>query len=47
MENFLRVARTVRANFDKKYQGGGQFADPGNVDPREAADQPKTWASLG
>lgn len=44
MANFLRVARTVRANLNAKYHDG-EFSDPGNTDPREAAEAPKTWAN--
>jgi len=45
MANFLRVAATVRRNFAEKYSDG-EFADPGQVDPREAAETPKTWSQL-
>jgi len=43
MANFLRVAGTVRRNFNDKYHDG-EFADPGATDPREAAEEPKTWS---
>jgi hypothetical protein len=43
MTNFLRVARTVRDNFLAKYHDG-EFDNPGAHDPREEAEQPKTWA---
>jgi hypothetical protein len=43
MTNFLRVARTVRDNFLAKYHDG-EFDSPGAHDPREEAEQPKTWA---
>jgi hypothetical protein len=45
MENFLRVANTVRRNFNQKYHDG-EFDDPGNHDLREEAEQKKTWAQL-
>lgn len=45
MANFLRVARTVRGNFNDKYHDG-EFNDPGNTDPRVAAETPKTWSQL-
>ena len=38
MENFLRVAQTVRGNFNEKYHDG-EFADPALVDPRELEDE--------
>jgi len=46
MANFLKVARIVRDNFRRKFYSG-EFSDPTYVDPRDAADAPKTWASLG
>ena len=45
MENFLRVANTVRRNFNEKYHDG-EFDDPGNHDPRAEAEEPKTWSQL-
>ena len=45
MDNFLRVARTVRQNFTEKYHDG-EFDDPGHHDPREEAETPKTWSQL-
>jgi hypothetical protein len=45
MQNFLRVANTVRRNFNQKYHDG-EFDDPGNHDPREEAEAKKTWAQL-
>lgn len=45
MANFLRVANTVRKNFNEKYHDG-EFDDPGTHDPREEAEQKKTWAQL-
>jgi hypothetical protein len=45
MQNFLRVANTVRRNFNAKYDDG-EFDDPGNHDPREEAATPKTWSQL-
>jgi len=45
MENFLRVANTVRKNFNQKYHDG-EFDDPGSHDPREEAEAKKTWAQL-
>jgi len=45
MANFLRVARTVRANFNEKYHDG-EFNDPQSTDPRVAAETPKTWSQL-
>jgi len=42
-ENFLRVAQTVRANFNEKYHDG-EFDDPGSHDPAVEAEQEKTWA---
>jgi hypothetical protein len=45
MQNFLRVANTVRKNFNTKYHDG-EFDDPGNHDPREEAATPKTWSQL-
>ncbi len=42
MDNFMRVARTVRDNFAAKYHDG-EFGDPSSVDPREEAEKPKTW----
>ena len=44
-QNFLRVANTVRRNFNVKYHDG-EFDDPGNHDPREEAVTPKTWANI-
>jgi len=44
-DNFLRVANTVRRNFNQKYHDG-EFDDPGNHDLREEAEQKKTWAQL-
>ena len=44
-QNFLRVANTVRGNFNAKYHDG-EFGDPGNVDPREEAEKKKTWSQL-
>ena len=44
MENFLRVAHTVRDNFNHKYHDG-EFDDPANHDPREEAEAPKSWAA--
>ena len=37
MANFLRVARTVRDNFNAKYHDG-EFDDPGNHDARAEAE---------
>jgi len=45
MANFLRVAATVRDNFLEKYHDG-EFANPAAVDPRIAAETPKTWSQL-
>jgi len=45
MQNFLRVANTVRRNFNQKYHDG-EFDDPGTHDPREEAEAKKTWAQL-
>lgn len=45
MENFLRVARTVRDNFRAKYHDG-EFDDPATHDLREEAETPKTWSQL-
>lgn len=45
MDNFLRVAKTVRKNLNDKYHDG-EFADPGNVDPKVAAATPATWATV-
>jgi len=45
MANFLRVANTVRKNFNDKYHDG-EFADPSLIDPREEADKKKTWSQL-
>ena len=33
LANFLRVATTVRKNFQNKYAGDGGFVDPANTDP--------------
>lgn len=44
-QNFLRVANTVRKNFNDKYHDG-EFDDPGNHDPREEAEKDKTWSQL-
>ena len=44
MENFLRVAKTVRANLSEKYHDG-EFDDPANHDPSDEALAPKTWSS--
>ena len=43
MENFLRVANTIRDNFNHKYHDG-EFDDPKNHDLREEAEVPKTWS---
>lgn len=45
MANFLRVANTVRANFNAKYHDG-EFNDPANTDPWIASQTPKTWSQL-
>lgn len=45
MDNFLRVARTVRDNFNTKYHDG-EFDDPARHDPRDEAETPKTWSQL-
>lgn len=45
MRNFLRVANTIRRNFGQKYHDG-EFDDPGSHDPREEAEEKKTWAQL-
>jgi len=45
MANFLRVANTVRQNFNTKYHDG-EFDDPGNHDARaEAAAAAKAAAA--
>eukprot|EP00356_Strombidium_inclinatum_P004322 CAMPEP_0170480622 /NCGR_PEP_ID=MMETSP0208-20121228/1396_1 /TAXON_ID=197538 /ORGANISM="Strombidium inclinatum, Strain S3" /LENGTH=174 /DNA_ID=CAMNT_0010753203 /DNA_START=75 /DNA_END=599 /DNA_ORIENTATION=+ len=43
LENFLRVANTIRKNFNAKYHDG-EFDDPANHDPREEAEAEKGWA---
>jgi len=43
MDNFLRVARTVRDNLNSKYHDG-EFDDPKNHDLREESETPKTWS---
>ena len=43
MENFLRVANTVKHNFSAKYHDG-EFDDPANHDPKVEAEQEKGWA---
>ena len=45
MANFLRVARTVRDNFNDKYHDG-EFDDPAKHDPWEESQTPKTWSQL-
>jgi hypothetical protein len=45
MQNFLRVSNTIRRNFNAKYHDG-EFDDPGTHDPREEAEQKKTWSQL-
>lgn len=42
MENFLRVANTVRTNLLTKYHDG-EFSDPALVDPKVEAKKEKTW----
>jgi len=42
MDNFLRVARTVKDNFNAKYHDG-EFDSPAKHDPREEAEAPKSW----
>ena len=42
MDNFLRVARTVRDNFTTKYHDG-EFDAPSKHDPREEAEADPTW----
>ena len=39
--NFIRVATTVRKNFNEKYHDG-EFSDPANTDPYEESEP--TWA---
>ena len=45
MTNFLRVANSVRSNFNAKYHDG-EFNDPANTDPWEAAQADKTWSQM-
>ena len=45
MANVLRVAQSVRANFNARYHDG-EFDDPGNHDPWEESQQPKTWSQM-
>ena len=40
LANFLRVATTVRKNFQTKYGGEGGFEDPADVDPYDP-DEPE------
>lgn len=44
MDNFLRVARSVRSNLNAKYHDG-EFDDPANHDPREEAEADPSWAT--
>ena len=45
MENFLRVANTVRTNLSTKYHDG-EFIDPANTDPKAAAAAAKAAAAM-
>jgi hypothetical protein len=45
MENFLRVANTVRTNLRTKYHDG-EFIDPADTDPKAVAAAAKAAASL-
>lgn len=45
MDNFLRVAWSVRWNLRNKYHDG-EFDDPANHDPWEESQKPKTWSQL-
>jgi len=43
MENFLRVANTVKTNLGTKYHDG-EFVDPAGFDPKAAAAAAKAAA---
>jgi hypothetical protein len=45
MENFLRVANTVRSNLNGKYHDG-EFSDPAAFDPKVQGVAPPTWSSV-
>jgi len=45
MANFIRVAKTVKDNFNDKYHDG-EFDDPAKHDPWEESQTPKTWSQL-
>jgi len=40
LQNFLRVASTVRKNLNDKYGGDGGFEDPADIDPYDL-DEPE------
>ena len=44
MDNFMRVANTVRTNLLAKYKDG-EFDDPANHDPRVEAEADPSWAT--
>ena len=44
LANFLRVASTVRHNFNEKYGNGGGFNDPADTDPYEEVEE--SWATV-
>jgi len=46
MENFLRVANTVKTNLGTKYHDG-EFVDPAGFDPKAAAAAAKAAAEWG
>ena len=45
LENFLRVATTVRNNLKSKYGGDGGFVDPADTDPYEEVE--RDWDDAG
>ena len=44
LDNFVRVANTVRTNFNSKYHDG-EFDDPAAHDPKVEAEIETTWAT--
>jgi hypothetical protein len=44
LQNFLRVAATVRKNFNDKFGGDGGFEDPATIDPYEEKDP--NWSGI-
>ena len=44
MENFIRVANTVKGNLNAKYHDG-EFTDPAKFDPKVEGIAKPTWSS--